>query len=88
VVTPKQPITVADLIAWLRERDQSAVVMLECEDDYYSGPVMHDGLQESTAGTYNDLGEVWHGHWVIIGDGVNGSVLRNVRPCIKIRAEG
>lgn len=45
----REPLTVRDLIAKLREFDQDAVVMIECEDSYYSGPLSEDLIDEGIA---------------------------------------
>ena len=37
-----EPITVAELMSRLNECDPNAVVMIECADNYYSGPLTLD----------------------------------------------
>jgi hypothetical protein len=45
----KQPVTVCELIKILGGFDQDAVVMVECEDYYYSGPVTSDDVVSGEA---------------------------------------
>lgn len=48
-MTIKTPMTVADLIVILQGFPVDAVVMIDCEDEYYSGPVVADDLENGRA---------------------------------------
>lgn len=43
-MTTKHPMTVAELIEKLRAFDPAMLVMVECEDDYYSCPLTLENL--------------------------------------------
>lgn len=45
----KEPMTVADLMARLEKMEPSAVVMVECDDNYYSGPLTPEQLRDGEA---------------------------------------
>lgn len=46
---PHEPITVAALIEHLQSMDPNAVVMVDCVDGYYSGPLTSGQLSTGTA---------------------------------------
>jgi hypothetical protein len=48
-VTTETPMTVAELIAHLQSCDPNAVVMIDCEDWVYGGPVTTEKLGAGTA---------------------------------------
>jgi hypothetical protein len=43
------PITVQQLMNYLKQYDQNAIVMVECEDEYYSGLVKMEDLFSTKA---------------------------------------
>ncbi len=85
-MTTKNPITVAEFIKRLATIDPSAVVMIDCADTYYSGPVSEDGMSAGEAGLRGPQGS-YQGGWVIIEGDWPGEVLER-RPCLTIRADG
>ncbi len=46
------PLTVAELIAKLQTLNQDALVMLECEDHYYSGPLTNSETFDSAVASH------------------------------------
>jgi hypothetical protein len=43
------PMTVGELMQYLSQIDPASVVMLDCEDDYYSAPLKPDALRKGHA---------------------------------------
>lgn len=87
-----EPITVSQLIQRLSQFDPNALVMVECQDPYYSGPLAESEVQPGVAfkiGPYGDdipLGRRDIRSWITRADKADppSVPISLIRPCIRI----
>lgn len=97
-MTDKTPMTVAELIAVLQTRNPADVVMIDCDDSYYSGALTADDMKSGTAVLYGPHDGIipgslpnktikFPGGWAVDGEWSNRIPVVEKRPCLLIKAE-
>lgn len=76
------PLTVEQLIDKLRSFPSDAMVMIHCDDDYYTGALCAEDVQLGTALQFEG-----YDNWHIDDLGLYSQIVKTRRQCVKFWAE-